>query len=163
MGLPATPVVEELGEGLDRIHVESPPALARDESHALLNQLADLAELAPGAAPSSPLAQRLRHLALSSGFTLDPSLLGPHLLLDVDGLPLGTLGARSPRQSPRCEDDGDDLISCALDAIMATPPTPEAAVDPPVMTFDDTFPDLTKKKRIRPAFFVVCCRSSETS
>ncbi|KAG3233649.1 hypothetical protein PI124_g21281 [Phytophthora idaei] len=93
------------------------------------------------ASPPSASTALLTSLVLSSDFTLDPGLLDPHLLLDVDGLPLGSLDASSRRQSPRCEDDGDDLSSCALDAITAAPPTPEAAVDPPVMPFDDIFPD----------------------
>ncbi|KAG3129192.1 hypothetical protein PI126_g21075 [Phytophthora idaei] len=132
----APTVVEELGEGLDRIHIESLPALARDESHDVLPP-----PRASLASPPSASTALLTSLVLSSDFTLDPGLLDPHLLLDVDGLPLGSLDASSRRQSPRCEDDGDDLSSCALDAITAAPPTPEAAVDPPVMPFDDIFPD----------------------
>ncbi|KAG6943776.1 hypothetical protein JG688_00017435, partial [Phytophthora aleatoria] len=93
------------------------------------------------ASPPSASTALLTALVLSSDFTLDPGLLDPHLLLDVDGLPLGSLDAGSRRQSPRCEDDGDNLSSCALDAIMAAPPTPEADVDPPVMPIDDIFPD----------------------
>ncbi|KAF1775214.1 hypothetical protein GQ600_8190 [Phytophthora cactorum] len=93
------------------------------------------------ASPPSASTALLTSLVLSSDFTLNPGLLDPHLLLDVDGLPLGSFDASSRRQSPRCEDDGDDLSSCALDAIMAAPPTPEAAVDPPVMLFDGIFPD----------------------
>jgi hypothetical protein len=118
IGLPAPPLIQQNGD-FGYVQARAPASSEpRARLMAPLDQLAAAADTVPRAAVSSPRSDEMALLSLlpaTDDFDFDPGVVEPFLLVDDDGVPIGSRGVGSPRL------DGDLGVggSPSLDAIMA--------------------------------------------
>ncbi|KAE9362047.1 hypothetical protein PF008_g430 [Phytophthora fragariae] len=110
--------------GLGHTQAGASPSSDGTPSRAALDQLAAAAERAPHSSLSSPRdasAALLASLPSTDDFDFDPGLVEPFLLLDEDGVPLGSRGALSPAPARALDEDESPSDLVDLYAILAEP------------------------------------------
>ncbi|KAE9355906.1 hypothetical protein PR003_g2591 [Phytophthora rubi] len=110
--------------GLGHTQAGASPSSDGSPSRAALDQLAAAAEHAPRSSLSSPRdasAALLASLPPTDDFDFDPGLVEPFLLLDEDGVPLGSRGALSPAPARALDEDESPSDLVDLYAILAEP------------------------------------------